>query len=323
MASQLAAALIILSCGSFDWHLAGITVRMHNLTRALTLTGLAGVVLLVLSPRARSLSRGLPRSAVGFCLAALIAAFLLSLGPEIFSKGVQVSDSGPYRWLYLNVPGYDGLRAPARMAMIVALFLAALGGYGCADVERRLLRTAPGRAAMPTGARAWWPRLALVAIGLVFLGEATTAPIQLNSTWTTTGLNRPPTHLLTGNSLPDVYRAIQSLPASAALIEFPFGDAQYDMRYMIASATHRRPLVNGYSGGAPESNRVNTSAFSKMFDLPTDAWKVLLGTGATHAIVHEDAYATGDGPRVSTWLRSHGSRLIASFGPDYLFELPR
>jgi hypothetical protein len=160
-------------------------------------------------------------------------------------------------------------------------------------------------------------------MALVFLGEATTAPIQLNATWTTAGLNAPPAHLLTGDSLPPVYRAVQSLPAGATLVEFPFGDAQHDMRYMIASATHRRSLVNGYSGGAPQSNRVNTSAFSKPFDLPDAAWAVLSGTGATHAIVHEDSYATGDGRRVSAWLRAHRSRLIGSFGSDQLFELPR
>jgi len=323
LVSQLVAALVILAGGGIDWQLAGVTFRVHSVTRALTQAGMAGMVLLVFSPRARLFVRGIPRSAVGFFVAALIAAFLLSLGPVIVSNGVRISDEGPYRWLYMNVPGYDGLRVPARMAMMVALFLAVLGGYGCSAVERWLVRLAARRSTTTRVSRAWWPRAAVLAIGLLFLAEATGAPIQLNATWATPGLKPPSGLLLTGDALPPVYHAVKSLPANAVLIEFPFGDPQREMRYMIASAEHWRSLVNGYSGGTPESNRINKSAFSKLLVNPEFAWKILAFTGATHAIVHENIYLDEVGPKVSDWLRSHGARQIGWFGPDRLFELPR
>jgi len=321
MVAQVAAAVLILANGGIDWQVAGTAFRVHNLARALRTAAMAGAVLLVFSPRARAFVRGVPRSAVIFSLAALVAAFLLSLGPIIFSKGMRIAGDGPYWWLYLNVPGYDGLRVPARLAMIVALFLAVVGGYGCAAMEAWLERAA-WRTTTARSKRAWWPGVAVLAVGAVFLAEATSAPIELNGTWKTSGLESPPARLLTGDSLPSVYRAIRSLPAGAALVEFPFGDEQHDLRYMVASAEHWRPLVNGYSGGAPASYYLNKSALSKVLVQPDRAWRILSATGATHAIVHEQIYTNGVGREVSNWLLSHGARQIGWFGSDRLFELP-
>jgi hypothetical protein len=321
LVSQLAAAVIILFTGGFDWQVAGTVFRVQNLARALRTAAMAGAVLLVLSPRARAFVRGVPRSAVLFSLVALVSAFLLSLGPIIFSKGVRVAGDGPYWWLYLNVPGYDGLRVPARLVMIFALFLAVLGGYGCASVEGWIERAS--RRSTPAAPRSWWPRAAVLVIGVIFLVEATSAPVQVNGIWTTPGLAPPPARLLIGNEVPNVYRAVDSLPTDAVLIEFPFGDDQYDMRYMVASASHWRPLVNGYSGGAPASYYVNRAALTKVLARPDRSWNVLWASGATHAIVHEKIYLDDTGPKVSEWLLSHGARQIGWFGSDRLFELPR
>ena len=74
----------------------------------------------------------MPQSAVAFYAAALLAAFWLSLGPIITTRGVRVAGDGLYWWFYQYVPGFDGLRVPARMGMLFALFLAVLGGYGAA-----------------------------------------------------------------------------------------------------------------------------------------------------------------------------------------------
>jgi len=322
LVSQLFAAVIILANGGFDWPIAGGVFRVHNLARSLRFAAIAGAVLLIVSPRARHVARGIPRSAVAFSLASLVAAFLLSLGPIIFSKGMRIAGDGPYWWLYANVPGFDGLRVPARIAMIVALFLAVLGGYGCAAVEAWLNRVADRRSSPARAHRAWWPGAAVLAIGVMFLAEATSAPIQLNGTWMPGGLEPLPSRLLTADALPPVYRTVRSLPADAALVEFPFGDEQYDMRYMVASAEHWRPLVNGYSGGAPAAYYLNKSGLANPLAQPDRAWRVLLHTRATHAIVHEQAYRKGVGPQISEWLRSRGARQIGWFGSDCLFELP-
>jgi len=308
LVSQVVAFVVILFTGGFDIQIFSVVLRVRNLARAFRLAALVAGVLLVMSRRARNVARGVPRSLVAFSAAAFVAAFLLSLGPIIFSKGMRIAGDGPYWWLYDNVPGYDGLRVPARVAMIVTLFLAVLGGYGAAVVERWFTR---GRATA-----------IVLALGVIFLAESTAAPVEMNGTWGPADLNRPPARLLTGKELPPVYDAIRALPASAAIIEFPFGDEQHDLRYMVASASHWRPLVNGYSGGAPASYYLNKSALMKVLVQPELAWTILRRTGASYAVVHEAIYLNGVGPKISAWLRAHGAREIGWFGSDRLFELP-
>ena len=162
----------------------------------------------------------------------------------------------------------------------------------------------------------------LAAVALLFLVEASPAPIKMNGTWSVGDLKPPPVPLMAADGPPAIYRAVRALPPRAVLAEFPFGEEQYELRYMLHSASHWRPLLNGYSGGFPRSYAVNRAGLGRVLDDPDTAWRVLAASGATHAIVHEEIYPAGSGARVSAWLVSHGAREVAVFGADRLFELP-
>jgi hypothetical protein len=305
LAWQLGSILAIFAHAGFDWQVGPIAIKVHNTARAMRASVMAAAVLLTLSPRARAVLRGVPGSALAFYAGAAVVAFWLSLGPIITSKGVRVAGDGLYWWLYQYVPGYDGLRVPARMAMVFALALAVLGGYGARAIERVVRR----------------PEAVLAAVAFLFLLEASPAPIKMNGTWSVGDLKPPPVPLLGPGGPPAVYRAVRALPPSAVLAEFPFGEEQYDLRYMVYSAAHWRPLLNGYSGGFPRSYAVNRAALGRVLDDPDTAWRVLAASGATHAIVHEDVFPAGSGARVTAWLRANGAREVAAFGQDRLFEL--
>jgi hypothetical protein len=135
-------------------------------------------------------------------------------------------------------------------------------------------------------------------------------------------LKAAPVPVIAADGPPAIYRAVRALPAQAVLVEFPFGEEQYELRYMLYSAGHWRPLLNGYSGGFPRSYAVNRAGLGRVLEDPDTAWRVLAPSGATHAIVHEGIYLDGNGARVSNWLRAHGAREVAAFGEDVLFELP-
>ncbi len=306
LAWQALAVSMMLVRRGIDYRLGPLSLRVHDLNRALLMAFVSAAVLLAASRRARAFLRGVPSSGVAFFAVALLAAFWLSLGPLIVSNGVRVGDGVVYTWLYRNVPGVDGLRVPARMGMIVALFLAVLGGYGARAIERRL-----------RGAG-----VILGAACLVFLIEAAPAPMTLNGTWPADGLAPPPVPLIAADGPPAIYRAVRALRPGAAIAEFPFGDEQYDLRYMAWSASHWRPLLNGYSGGFPRSYAVNRAGLGRVLEDPETAWRVLSSSGATHATVHEGAYLDGGGAAVAAWLRAHGATEIASSGRDRLFELP-
>jgi hypothetical protein len=306
IAWQAASAAVILARNGVDWQLGPLAVRVHNLARALRAAALAAAVLAVVSRRARAFMRGVPGSALAFYAAALLVACWMSLGPIITTRGVRVAGDGIYWWFYAHVPGFDGLRVPARMGMVAALLLAVIGGYGARAIERACRRSG----------------VVLLAAGLLFLVEASSAPIELNGTWHISGLKPAPVPLLAAEGPPAIYRAVRALPAKAALAEFPFGEEQYELRYMLWSAAHGRPLLNGYSGGFPRSYAVNRAGLGRVLDDPETAWRVLSASGATHAIVHEGIYLDGGGARVSEWLRARGAREMAVFGDDRLFELP-
>jgi hypothetical protein len=91
---------------------------------------------------------------------------------------------------------------------------------------------------------------------------------------------------------------------------------------MLHSSAHWRPLLNGYSGGFPASHALNRAALGRALDDPDTAWRVLMASGATHAVVHERAWPDIRGARVSAWLAGRGARLVAESGGDRLFELP-
>ena len=68
------------------------------------------------------------------------AALLLTLGPEPTAWGHRLPFSGPYAWLLVVIPGLDGLRVPARLAVVVYLALAVLAAVGMLEVVTRLSR---------------------------------------------------------------------------------------------------------------------------------------------------------------------------------------
>ena len=91
---------------------------------------IALALLLGISPRARIEAARLARSPIAFAFAATILAVWLSLGPLPNAGESRVSGFGLYGLLYDYVPGFNGVRVPARYAMIAGLFLAIVAGYG-------------------------------------------------------------------------------------------------------------------------------------------------------------------------------------------------
>jgi hypothetical protein len=212
---------------------------------------------------------------------------------------------GPYFWLYEYVPGFSGLRVPARLAMLVVLSLSVLAGYGARALERR------GRAA------AWL----LAALGLAALLESAAVPMGLNARAPSDG-HAPVHRVMPGDLAPPIYEYIRALPAEAVLVEFPFGVIAYELRHMFYSTRHWRPLLNGYSGYFPATYQQRQHAFRHIRDMPDFAWALLAESGATHAIVHEGAYSQNERGDVSRWLSERGARPVVTVGLARLFELP-
>ncbi len=300
--------LVIFVLGGIRFDSIGpLPISVRRIGRPLLVLVLAAAVLAGISPRARSFSRDWLGTVAAFALLVACVSFVLSLGPEIHASGRVIGDPGPYRFLYSHVPGFDGLRVPARYAMLVLLFLAVVSGFGVAEIERRVKK------------RRW---AVAGVLGTLVVGESFAAPITVNGTSAEAGYAAPPSIVFTGEQVPGVYRFLKTLPnPGTVVVEFPFGEWGYEVRYMFYSTSHWHPLLNGYSGTFPLSYSLRGVLLRHPLDSQELAWKSLMDDGATHAILHSDLFLDDEGDAIGKWLVERGARQIAAFDGDKVFAL--
>ena len=299
--------VLVLATGDAYWRVLGQRVTMRQPWKGGVVAMVLGAALLAISPRARTLLRGIPGSAFGFFACSAALSVLLTLGPVVEVAGTPTRLPAPYAALYAYVPGFDGLRVPARYAMLTACCLAVLGAYGARALMAR------GRVGVP----------ALGVISLLFLMESTAAPIRMDRGMSASGYENGPGRVFVGDEAPDVYKFAATLPPLTVILELPFGAPAWDLQAVFYQPVHRHPIVNGYSGGFPRSFDDNKVAFTFLSVAPTVAWRRLLQSGATHVIVHRAAFRAGQADVVERWLVAQGATQLAVLGTDRVFVVPR
>jgi hypothetical protein len=295
-------AVVITLLLGFSIRLPGL--KITSLSRALGVSAIAAAILLAASRESRAATQRWLLSAAGIFSAITVFALVMSFGPDIHAMGRSVTTTNLYALFYDMVPGFDGLRVPARFATIVTLGLGALAALGAAAIDRR-----------------YRARACAIAASLILL-EAVAVPIPINQNsadYRQPGLAPLPGSVTIGAAAPAVYRYAAQLPASAVLIELPLGEPAFDIRYTFYSTLHWRRLVNGYSGGAPLEYEMLTESLRDYATRPDRAWQAIAGSTATHVIVHEASYTGDGGSRFSSWLRARGAREVRVFGADRLF----
>jgi hypothetical protein len=291
-----AALLLAIMLG---WSVRLPFVKITSVSRLLMVTAGAALVVLATSREARARCRAWMASPVAVFTMITIFAIAMSFGPDIHTRGRQIAEGNLYAFFYHHVPGFDGLRAPARFGMVVALGLATLASFAIRGT-----------------------RTAAVAGALIVI-ESLAAPIPINQTDTVykqRDLAPLPDRVAAGD-FRDLYRFVAQLPASTAIVELPLGEPAFDVRYMFYSTRHWKPLVNGYSGGAPDDYLLLDQLLREIPANSDRAWDALVATRATHVIVHEGYYDADRGRSVSDWLRAHGANETAAFGADRVLVL--
>jgi hypothetical protein len=206
-------AIWSLATGGATMKLLGASISTTRPFKVFTTATWLLAIALLLHPRVtRALAS---RSVVLFYAVAAAVMFVLALGPFPHAFGAQIFYQAPYA-LLMRLPGGDSLRVPARFGMLVALCLSQL-----AAMSFMRLSSARPRATL----------VALVLAGLIAIdgwvpamkADAVPGPIDLSG-----------------------------LDASTPVLELPIWHIWDDTRAMLRSMIHRHPLVNGYSGYAPE-----------------------------------------------------------------------
>ncbi|HEU4939177.1 MAG TPA: hypothetical protein VFT39_22165 [Vicinamibacterales bacterium] len=200
-------------------------------------------------------------------LVTLAIAFDMSFG----LKGYTFS------FLYQHVPAFDGLRAPARVAIFVIFCLSVLAAFGQSALEKA------------TGKRL--RRGLIAAIPAVLLLEYWVAPLPL------TAYPSAPSPL---------YAWLAKQPAGV-VAEFPMprpnGLPSNEARFAFMSTFHWMPLINGYSGYYPATYLNRLERLSTMPDAA--ALENLVGAGVRYVIVHVGLYRPGGADEVIGALSGH------------------
>ena len=305
----VALAVAVAISGGFVWQIGAVPLRMTNVRRTLTYALGAIAVALVLSPRARAALRTRATDLTPFLVAGIAFSVVMSLGPVPRAGGERLVGLELYTSFFDYVPGYAGLRAPARFGMVAACLLAAVGGYALAWIQRR------GR----VGA------IVLALVGVAFLAEVYAVPMPENLTWTSSARYEPPwptIHRL--NDGPLAYRYLVAMPADTTLIELPFGDQAWDLRYVYYAGLHGKRIVNGYSGYFPDGYRARAARLFNLWSDRDAAWQAVVTSGATHVLIHATAFPEHEREAVIGWARLAGATPIAWFTDgDVLLALPR
>jgi hypothetical protein len=228
----------------------------------LTVVALAAAAAMTLRRSAWPASAGRPPEwawHLGLYSAVLVLALWLSTGP---------ASTGPYQLLLAVLPGFNGLRVPARFIVIVTLALCVLGAAGAAWLLSRMRPRATLAASVVIGAG-----LVLEGYG----GPLPTVPFsheqrdrrQLNE-WIRSG---PPGGVL-------------ELPVVGPALE-PF-----TLSYQYNTLLHGHPIVNGYSGygyglqdflGGPGSPLAEPAALPGMIE-------GLRGIGVRYLVLHQQLF---------------------------------
>lgn len=195
-------------------------------------------------------------------------AFVLSLGPGPTAWGHPLHVPGPYGWLLDVVPGLDGLRAVARLGLIVMLALAVLAAFGSAWILDRVERRA--RTAV---------LVALIA-GIVAEGWAAPIPTAAFSPFDSSAEG-------------EAYEYLRRLPAGAVL-ELPTSlpEFQREARYQYLTLVHGHRIVNGFSGYSTPLASFLADAQSPLNEENRlgKTLEALRGIGVRYLVIHEDLF---------------------------------
>ena len=304
LAAHLYAAVSLLVTGGFTLPLLGASTVQYQGGGVFLRTAVLAIGLALLVKQGPHASNG-PKSPWAFYALAALAAAVLAMGPEITVKGAVVSP-GPYAWLMHYVPGFDGLRVPARFVAVMTVCLAVLAGLGASELITR--------------ARRFGVALVILA-GIFILVEAWPAEFETNVRLGAGGLDLTPRELRMGDDIAPVYKAIRDSERPMILLEFPIGTPAWDIHALFYAGYHRQRLVNGYSGFFPERHRELWRLLNVRRQDPQAAWRALLASGATHVLVHEAPYPPHRRKEISDWLVSSGAQEVFADGTDRLFTV--
>jgi hypothetical protein len=201
-----------------------------------------------------------------------------------------------HQFLYEHVPGFRGVRVPARWAMVALVGLSMLVSCGAAAILGRIGKSK---------ARA----LTAAALSFAFLLELNATPIRF---WAA------------DPEVPPVYRWLAGHDLHGSVLELPIDVGSSETIYMFWATAHHRRIVNGVSGFVPPTLE-KIERMAHRTPIPPTFLDELRRIGCRYLVVHVDMGGRTDA--TAAWLSTElaASRILfigrfdAGMGGDWLF----
>ncbi len=237
-------------------------------------------------------------------------SFAFSLGPYLHLFYTRLPLPLPYLAAHKLVPGFGGLRVPARFALGVEMGMAVLAAYGFLQIAHRL------------GKRKW-KACAGILVAVAVLGEFYSSPL-------------PKHKIPAGEEIPEVYKWLSDREVKVPVVELPqhysfpalshwviLHKEPMGFRYMYYSTYHWNKMVNGWSGFVPPTSRHIYEHLTAPPD--RDVVNLLRYIGVELVVLHADGYKWLDKPEPEKIIENTGKLMekVAGFGMDAVYKVPR
>jgi hypothetical protein len=272
------------------------------------------------------------------CVTITIVPLVMSLGPILVVNGRQTGIPLPYAFFSAILPGFSGMRAPARFALMAWVGFAALVGFGVHMLAHGRATRSPGGPLARGAAQGGLVGALMVLMALEFHF----APLPMDP-------------IETGAHVPPVYRWLATQPRDGALLEVPWGfghagdlDPRWRGRYWLLdrrlrwttgnlnllldwitrarytyfSVYHWHRIVNGYSGYTPPTYETVTG---RLQGFPsTDTIEYLRSIGVRRLVVHHALLEPASAARWRSLEAAQvGLKPVAELGEDVVYEIVR
>ncbi|QBD78216.1 hypothetical protein EPA93_20315 [Ktedonosporobacter rubrisoli] len=233
----------------------------------------------------------------------------------------------PWTLAYYILPGFKGLRVPARLMGVLLIIMALLAAYVIAYLESFLSRKISSQAdeankqvelTKKTGpSYQLWKKLAiyslLCCIPLAIILEGSPAYL-------------PVTHVPSGDQIPAVYQWLATHADEQPLVELPmaYQDEGFTSKdeawYDYYAIYHSHPIMNGWSGYRPP---LTVHIAGQLIDFPSSTSLNILRKYQVHyVILHLQLYQPHEAKALLTRVQaSKDLQLMATFGKDSIWKV--
>lgn len=233
---------------------------------------------------------------------------VLCLGTALYVFGRKFNLPMPYKLLYYLVPGFKAMRVPPRFAILIALSLAVLSGFGvkalieCAREKRNGLKIA-GVAAVLV--------LALLLVDL-FSIHLPMYPVPVKSRF------------------PAVYQWLEDQEGPSPTVELPLPPVYSELWFRLEnlrtyySILHWKKLFNGYSGYVPQTYYEGYELTKESLFPSAESLEFFRNNGIELVIVHSSEMDPSVVGRMEAWTAANPDvKSAGKFGTDYVYRLER